>query len=49
MTLCGAVLTLDDAESSDRGILRGLENYTGDQAFDTVRWSFESRKVFCVK
>ena len=41
VTLCGAVLTLDDAESSDRGILRGLENYTGDQAFDTVRWSFE--------
>ena len=41
VTLCGAVLTLDDAESSDRGILRGLENYTGDQAFDTVRWSFD--------
>ena len=29
VTLCGAVLTLDDAESSDRGILHGLENYTG--------------------
>ena len=41
VTLCGAVLTLDDAESSDRGILRGLENYTGNQAFDTVRWSFD--------
>ena len=41
VTLCGAPLTLDDAESSDRGILRGLEYYTGDQAYDTVRWSFE--------
>lgn len=41
VTLCGAPLTLNDAESSDRGILRGLEYYTGDQAFDTVRWSFE--------
>lgn len=41
VTLCGAPLTLDDAQSSDRGILRGLESYTGDQAYDTVRWSFE--------
>ena len=41
VTLCGAVLTPDDAQSSDRGILRGLEDYTGDQAFDTVRWSFD--------
>ncbi len=41
VTLCGAHLTGDDAQSSDRGILRGLEDYTGDAAFDTVHWSFD--------
>ena len=41
VTLCGAVLTPNDAQSSDRGILRGLEYYTGDAAYDTVRWSFD--------
>lgn len=41
VTLCGAALTPDDAQSSDRGILRGLEEYTGDAAYDTVHWSFE--------
>lgn len=41
VTLCGAVLTSSDAQSSDRGILRGLEYYTGDAAYDTVRWSFD--------
>ena len=41
VTLCGAVLTIGDAQSSDRGILRGLEYYTGDAAYDTVRWSFD--------
>ena len=40
--LCGTELTLDDAQSVDRGILRALEEYTGDLAYDTVRWSFEN-------
>ena len=39
--LCGAELTLGDAQSADRGILCGLEAYTGDAAYDTVRWSFD--------
>lgn len=41
VTLCGAVLTQDDADSVDAGILRGLEEYTGDNAYYTVRWTFD--------
>ena len=41
VTLCGAVLTPGDAQNTDRGILRGLEEYTGDAAYDTVHWSFD--------
>lgn len=41
VTLCGAVLTPGEAQSSDRGLLQGLEEYTGDGAFDTVHWSFD--------
>ena len=41
VTLCGAVLTKDDAQSCDRGVLQGVEDFTGDSAYDTVRWSFE--------
>lgn len=41
VTLCGAALTQDDAESVDAGILRGLDEYTGERAYSTVRWTFE--------
>lgn len=41
VTLCGAALTQDDAVSVDAGILRGLERYTGDGAYYTVRWTFD--------
>ena len=41
VTLCGTVLTADDAQSSDLGILSGLEEFTGESACNTVTWSFD--------
>ncbi len=41
VTVCGAVLPKNEAERIEKGVLEGLEQYTGNNAFDTLTWHYE--------
>lgn len=40
VTLCGAELTAEDATLVNAGILKGLESYTGEAAYETYTYAF---------
>ena len=41
VTVCGALLTEEDAVRSDAGILSGLRSYIGDAGYNTLVYSFD--------
>ena len=41
VSVCGTVLTEEDAIRCDAGILSGLRAYTGDRGYNTLVWSFD--------
>jgi len=41
VTVCGAELRKNEAEKAEKGVLAGLDKYTGDDAYDTLTWHYE--------